>query len=81
MARKDKTLAAMEADPSGWRYDEVASVLRAFGFEERKGATSHRQWKHPKADAVTLVAGSGKVASYQVRQAAEAIRHSQEDEE
>ena len=81
MARRDKTLAAMEADPNGWRYDEVASVLRAFGFEERKGATSHRQWKHPKADAVTMVAGSGKVASYQVRQAAEAIRQSMEDEE
>jgi predicted RNA binding protein YcfA (HicA-like mRNA interferase family) len=58
----------------------VASVL-GFGFEERKGATSHRQWKHPKADAVTLVAGSGKVAPYQVRQAAKAIRQSLEDDE
>ncbi len=80
MGRKDKTLAAMESNPSGWRYDEVASVLRGFGFEERKGGTSHRQWRHPKADPVTLVAGSGKVAAYQVKQATEAIRQTLEDE-
>lgn len=47
MGRADKILSQMETNPRGWRYEEVASLLRSFGFTERKGATSHRQWIHP----------------------------------
>ncbi len=78
MGRADKILAQMETNPRGWRYDEVASVLRAFGFTERRGATSHRQWTHPAAPPVTVVAGAGKVTEYQVRGVTRAIRRSQE---
>jgi predicted RNA binding protein YcfA (HicA-like mRNA interferase family) len=79
MARADKILAEMETNPRGWRYDEVASLLRAYGFEERKGATSHRQWMHPRVAPVTIVAGGRKVAEYQVLQATRAIRMSMEE--
>jgi predicted RNA binding protein YcfA (HicA-like mRNA interferase family) len=79
MGRKEKTLAAMETDPSGWRYEEVASVLRAFGFAERRTASSHRKWTHPETDPISIVAGSGKVAEYQVQQATRAIRLTMED--
>lgn len=80
MGRKEKTLAAMEANPSGWRYDEVATVLQAFGFTERRTASSHRKWTHPKTDPVSVVAGSGTVAEYQVRQVTQAIFLTMEDE-
>lgn len=79
MGRADKILSEMETNPRGWRYDEVASVLRSFGFTERRGATSHRQWSHPTAPPVTVGAGSGKVAEYQVRGVTRAIRRSQEE--
>jgi predicted RNA binding protein YcfA (HicA-like mRNA interferase family) len=74
MSRTDRTLAQMEEQPEGWRYEQVASVLRAFGFGEKKGATSHRQWTHPKSHPVTVVANGKKVPGYQVKQATAAIR-------
>lgn len=80
MSRADKILAAMETNPRGWRYEEVASLLRSFGFRERKGATSHRQWTRLGVSPVTIVAGQGKVAEYQVLQATRAIRMSMEEE-
>lgn len=80
MGRKDKTLAAMEGNPSGWRYDEVASVLRGFGFTERKGKGSHRAFSHPKGGTVLLVEkGHGTLKPYQVEEAARAIRKSMEE--
>jgi predicted RNA binding protein YcfA (HicA-like mRNA interferase family) len=80
MTRAEKRLHSMEANPNAdWRYDEVAALLRAFGFSEKKGATSHRRWTHPTAGAVTIVAAS-PVSAYQVRQAVERIRASMEDQ-
>jgi predicted RNA binding protein YcfA (HicA-like mRNA interferase family) len=79
MRRAEKILAEMETNPRGWRYEEVASLLRAFGFQERKGATSHRQWTHPGVAPVTIIAGGGRVPEYQVRQATQAIRTSMEE--
>jgi predicted RNA binding protein YcfA (HicA-like mRNA interferase family) len=79
MTRAEKTLQAMEANPRKWRYDEVAAVLRAFGFSERRGATSHRRWAHPTAGAVSVVAGHYPVSEYQVVQVTERIRASMEE--
>lgn len=79
MSRADKTLAKMEQNPEGWRYDQVASVLRAHGFTLRpnRGGTSHRTWAFPGVDPVTVVdKGHGTVRGYQVEQAVEAIRES-----
>ena len=79
MGRKEKTLAAMEANPSGWRYDEVASVLQAFGFTERRGKGSHRAFSHPSRGTVMLVEkGRGTLKPYQVEEAARAIRKLEE---
>jgi predicted RNA binding protein YcfA (HicA-like mRNA interferase family) len=79
MGRADKILVEMETNPRGWRYEEVASLLRAFGFQERRGATSHRQWTHSGVAPVTIIAGGGRVPEYQVRQATQAIRTSMEE--
>jgi predicted RNA binding protein YcfA (HicA-like mRNA interferase family) len=79
MGRSEKLLARMETNPRSWRYEEGASVLRWFGFSERRGATSHRQWTHPQAAPVTVVAGSGAVAEYQVRQVVRVIRMTLEE--
>ncbi|MBD0320342.1 MAG: type II toxin-antitoxin system HicA family toxin [Gemmatimonadetes bacterium] len=80
MGRKEKTLAAMEANPGGWRYDEVASVLQAFGFAVRKGKGSHRAFSHPGGGTVMLVEkGHGALKPYQVEEAARAIRNRTEE--
>ncbi len=80
MGRKDKTLAAMEANPSGWRYEEVASLLRGFGFTERKGKGSHRAFSHTRGGTVVLVEkGHGTLKPYQVQESTRAIRKSMED--
>jgi predicted RNA binding protein YcfA (HicA-like mRNA interferase family) len=80
MKRAEKTLQAMEANPQDWRYDEVATVLRAFGFSERKAASSHRRWTHPDVEAVTVVAGRDRVPEYQVLEVTRRIRTSLEEQ-
>ncbi len=79
MTRSEKTLARMRANPRGWRYEEVAAVLRAFGFSEKRRATSHRQWTHPVAKPLTIVAGGGVLATYQVDLVVRRIDELQED--
>lgn len=70
----------MEEQPRGWRYDEVASLLRAFGFTEHRGGGSHRQWTHPRSLPITVVdTGHGTVPAYQVDQATAAVRNTQEE--
>lgn len=82
MGRRDKTLAAMEANPSGWRYDEVASVLRGFGFTERLGKGSHRAFSHTKGGTVVLVEkGHGTLRPYHVQESTRAIRKSMEGDD
>jgi predicted RNA binding protein YcfA (HicA-like mRNA interferase family) len=62
MTRKEKRLAALRANPKGWRYDELRSILEEFGFQTSTSGTSHRVFKHPSGSRVGLVdAGSGTV--------------------
>lgn len=80
MKRAEKTLQAMEANPANWRYDEVAAMLKAFGFMVRSRGGSHRLWVHPNRPAVLLVdKGHGKVPDYQVGQATAAVRQALEE--
>lgn len=81
MTRAAKTLARMEQNPRGWRYEQVASVLRAFDFTLRSRSGSHRVWSHPGTLPVTVVEkGHGTVPAYQVEQVTAAIRRTQEGE-
>jgi predicted RNA binding protein YcfA (HicA-like mRNA interferase family) len=80
MGRKDRILEAIEENPGGWRYEQVASILRSYGFRERTGRGSHRAFSHPKGGTVALVQkGHGSLKGYQVIQATQAIRMSMED--
>ncbi len=60
MSRKEKRLAALRANPKGWRYDELRSILEEFGFQTSTSGTSHRVFKHASGIRVVLVdSGSG----------------------
>lgn len=80
MSRHEKTLAAMERNPKVWRYDQVAVMLRAFGFVVRSRGGSHRLWAHANGPTVLLVdKGHGTVPGYQVGQATAAVRQALEE--
>lgn len=60
MSRREKRLAALRANPKGWRYDELRTILEEFGFQTSTFGTSHRVFKHPSGARVGLVdSGSG----------------------
>lgn len=62
MTRKEKRLALLRANQKGWRYDELKSILEAFGFQTSTSGTSHRVFKHPSGVRVGIVdSGSGTV--------------------
>jgi hypothetical protein len=80
MSRHEKTLEAMERNQEGWRYEQVAVMLRAFGFVVRSREGSHRLWSHAYGPTVLLVdKGHGTVRGYQVEQATAAVRQSLEE--
>ncbi|MGC8478162.1 MAG: hypothetical protein ACP5NP_17565, partial [Acetobacteraceae bacterium] len=47
MARADKTLAAMRANPRDWRIASLETVALAFGVRVRKPGGSHVVFEHP----------------------------------
>ena len=47
MARAEKTLADMRANPRDWRIDQLMSVARAFGINVRQPGGSHVIFEHP----------------------------------
>ncbi len=47
MARVDKTLDAMRANPRDWRIGQLESVAAAFGVNCRKPGGSHVVFEHP----------------------------------
>jgi predicted RNA binding protein YcfA (HicA-like mRNA interferase family) len=74
MSRKKKLLAAMEENPRGWRYDQVARILEDHGFTTDSTGGSHRTFDHPSGERVGLVdAGSGTLLPVYVRNAMKAI--------
>jgi len=48
MARIDKTLERMRANPRDWRIDDLEAVARAFGVNVRKPGGSHVVFEHPR---------------------------------
>jgi hypothetical protein len=47
VARADKTLDAMRANPRDWRIGQLESVAAAFGVNCRKPGGSHVVFEHP----------------------------------
>ena len=57
MARGDKTLAAMRANPRDWRIASLESVAAATGVNVRKPSGSHVIFEHPTVqEALTVPA-------------------------
>jgi hypothetical protein len=47
VARAEKTLDAMRANPRDWRIESLESVAAAFGMRCRKPGGSHVVFEHP----------------------------------
>lgn len=74
MARPEKRLAQMRNNPEGWRYQEVAGILKAFGFITSSAGGSHRVFKHPSGARIGLVeAGHGTLLPAYTKAAIAAI--------
>ncbi len=56
MARADKTVARMRANPRHWRIGDVESVARAHGFTIHKPGGSHVTIRHPSGHKLTVPA-------------------------
>ncbi len=55
MARGDKTLAAMRANPRDWRIGSLETVAKAFGARVRKPGGSHVVFEHPAVTEAIVV--------------------------
>ena len=75
MGRAEKRLEKVSSSPVGWRYDELASILEAYGFTlHPPGGGSHRIFKHPSGARVGLVdSGSGTLLPAYARAVVKAI--------
>ena len=70
----EKRLAEMRASSRGWRLEEVAGILGAYGFATKASSGSHRLFKHPSGVRVGLVEkGSGTLLPVYVEEAVAAI--------
>lgn len=57
MARADKTLADMRANPRDWRIASLEAVAETFGVNVRKPGGSHVIFEHPAvAEALSVPA-------------------------
>ena len=58
MARADKTLDVMRANPRDWRIRSLEAVAAAHGVNVRKSGGSHVVFEHPGvAEALSVPAG------------------------
>ena len=56
MARPDKTLAQMRANPRDWRIEDLRTVARRYGVTWRQPGTSHVTFRAPNGAKVTVPA-------------------------
>ncbi|OPX39176.1 MAG: hexulose-6-phosphate synthase [Desulfobacteraceae bacterium 4484_190.2] len=57
MSRKEKLLARLPQRPKDFTWDELASLLKAMGYVQRKTGKmggSRRRFVHPTAPTITL---------------------------
>ena len=66
---KRKLLARIANNPKSARFDEVVSILNAFGFHLSRVRGSHHIFVHPEIpEIVNLQDVHGEAKAYQVRQ-------------
>ncbi len=71
-------LERMRQNQIGWRYAELARLLRRAGFLLVGGKGSHRRWKHVCGAAVTIVDSAGESKAAYVREVVEAVTRARE---
>ena len=77
MASDAELLERMRQNPIGWRYAELARLLRRAGFLLVGGKGSHRRWKHALGAVVTIVDSAGESKAAYVREVVQAITRAQ----
>jgi predicted RNA binding protein YcfA (HicA-like mRNA interferase family) len=66
--------------PVGWRYADLARILRRSRFVEVSRRGSHRRWRHAGGVSVTLVDHPGEVLAVYVKKVLAAITRAREAE-
>ena len=74
VARADKTLKAMAANPRDWRIEDLEAVARAFGCNVRKSGGSHVYFIHPQTSTALSVPARRPIKPVYVRAFVELIR-------
>ena len=65
MSKVDKIIFKMRNQPNGIRFDELAKLLLAYGYLEKKNSgTSHRNFINAKGDVITIVHKNPVKAAY-----------------
>ena len=67
MSSDDDIIKRMRQRAVGWRYAELARLLRRAGFEVASSRGSHRKWSHPGGVRLVLVDRPGSVRPEYVR--------------
>lgn len=80
MSKKGKLLAAIQANPSDVRFDDLCKVCKSYFGDPSSSGSSHVVHKVPWAGdpRVNVQNKNGKAKTYQVRQVLEAIRKLEE---
>jgi predicted RNA binding protein YcfA (HicA-like mRNA interferase family) len=50
----DKTISKMKKQPNGIKFNEIAKVLNACGYELVRCAGSHRQFRNERGEVITI---------------------------
>ena len=67
--KKRKLLARIANNPQSARFDEMVTILNAFGFHLSRVRGSHHMFVHPGlSELVNLQAVGGRAKAYQIRQ-------------
>jgi len=67
MARADKTLEEMRANPRDWRISSLEAVAATFGVNRRKPGGSHVIFEHPAVAEVLSVPARRPIKPIYVR--------------
>lgn len=69
MGKKEKLLRKLLSGSKNVRFDEMVSLIEAFGFRLSRVRGSHHIFEHPEIpDMVNLQSVKGQAKPYQIRQ-------------
>ena len=73
MSNAAKIVERMRHNPLDWRIGSVETVAKAFGFDVRKGATSHVTLSHSKLQEILTIPAKKPVKPYYIRRLVELV--------